>query len=130
MPAKKQWIEVECCECHVKLMVMPYRVVRFKYCSHACGNKAKARDNRIYNSERQRNKGNGIAYRKWFGRHMHRVVAEVKLGRPLQAGEIVHHIDGNILNNHPDNLEVTSQSRHVKHHFPEMLEARKVKAGY
>lgn len=36
----------------------------------------------------------------------HRVVMEQKLGRPLQRGEVVHHIDGNRANNHPDNLEV------------------------
>lgn len=36
----------------------------------------------------------------------HRVMMEQKLGRPLQRGEVVHHIDGNRANNHPDNLEV------------------------
>ena len=36
----------------------------------------------------------------------HRIVMAQKLGRPLQRGEVVHHIDGNRANNHPDNLEV------------------------
>jgi len=36
----------------------------------------------------------------------HRVVMEQKLGRLLQRGEVVHHLDGNRANNHPDNLEV------------------------
>lgn len=36
----------------------------------------------------------------------HRVVAERKLGRQLLPQEVVHHLDGNKQNNHPDNLEV------------------------
>ena len=38
----------------------------------------------------------------------HRVVASKKVGRWLKKGEIVHHIDGNPLNNNPDNLEVVT----------------------
>ncbi|MFA5379442.1 MAG: HNH endonuclease [Dehalococcoidia bacterium] len=38
----------------------------------------------------------------------HRLVAEQKIGRPLIKGEMIHHIDGNAGNNHPDNLEVVS----------------------
>ena len=50
-------------------------------------------------------------------RREHRVVAEQKLGRPLEKGEVVHHIDGDKLNNHPDNLEVLTNSQHTKHHW-------------
>ena len=46
---------------------------------------------------------------------VHRIVASQKLGRPLTKGEVVHHIDGDSHNNHPDNLMVlTSQSVHSK----------------
>ena len=38
-------------------------------------------------------------YRKLFGRHEHRVVAEEKLGRPLRSDEHVHHKDQNRQNN-------------------------------
>lgn len=56
-------------------------------------------------------------YTKYLGRHLHRQIAENKLGRPLRFGEIVHHIDGDKRNNDPSNLEVLiDQSRHAKRH--------------
>ncbi len=63
------------------------------------------------------NTGEGKSYEKYFGRHLHRIVAEQMLGRPLQKGEVVHHIDENKRNNLPSNLRVfASQAEHVKHH--------------
>ena len=45
----------------------------------------------------------------------HRIVMHNKLGRPLQAGEVVDHIDGDLRNNHPDNLRVfPSNAEHLK----------------
>ena len=44
----------------------------------------------------------------------HRIVMEQKLGRFLESNEVVHHIDANKQNNHPDNLIVLSQSEHCK----------------
>lgn len=69
-------------------------------------------------------------YRKLLGRHEHRMVAEIKLGRPLRPGEIVHHLDGDKHNNSPSNLEIMSQSQHAKAHWREMMDARKLKHGY
>jgi hypothetical protein len=71
------------------------------------------------------------SYPKQNGRHVHRAVAEQKLGRSLQPGETVHHKDGNKQNFAPDNLEVlTGQSAHARIHVAEMLRARKQKHGY
>lgn len=65
--------------------------------------------------EKLSGQGAGKAYRKFYGRHEHRVAAEAMLGRPLRPGEVVHHRDGDKLNNDPMNLEVLpSQSEHTK----------------
>lgn len=64
--------------------------------------------------------GEGKTYSKRFGIHEHRIVAEQILGRKLQPGEVVHHIDGDKRNNSPINLMVLkSQSEHAKLHIRE-----------
>lgn len=42
----------------------------------------------------------------------HRIVAEEKIGRQLLPGEQVHHINHNIQDNRPENLEVTASIAH------------------
>ncbi len=75
-------------------------------------------------SEKRRDTGAGKTYTKRFSRHEHRIVAEIKLGRKLKPGEVVHHIDEDKRNNHPDNLIVfENQAAHAKHH----MELRKAK---
>ena len=54
----------------------------------------------------------------------HQVVMDGVIGRPLQPGEVVHHIDENKGNNAPDNLMLTTQSEHIREHLPTMHSAR------
>ena len=69
--------------------------------------------------------GEGLSYAKIFGRHAHRIAAEIKLGRPLRLGEVVHHIDGNKRNNAFENLMVfASQSAHAAWHAKHDAEKR------
>lgn len=49
---------------------------------------------------------------------LHRHVASIKLGRWLTPEEHVHHIDENILNNDPSNLEILSNIEHILLHNP------------
>jgi hypothetical protein len=75
-------------------------------------------DSAEFRGDVQRGRGDGKSYRKLNGRHEHRVAAEKKLGRPLKAGEIVHHKDEAIQNNISSNLDVLgSQAEHARLHF-------------
>jgi HNH endonuclease len=57
-------------------------------------------------------------YEKYLGKHKHRIVAEIMLGRKLTPSEVVHHIDGDKSNNSPKNLKVfKNQSEHLKEHL-------------
>lgn len=57
--------------------------------------------------------------------YVHYIVAEQILGRPLLAGEWVHHKDQNKTNNHPDNIMVFASnedhSRFHAYHLDESL---------
>ncbi len=46
----------------------------------------------------------------------YRYIMEQKLGRLLLPKEIVHHIDGNKMNNNPDNLELMTNKEHCSYH--------------
>lgn len=46
----------------------------------------------------------------------HRHIMETYLGRPLEKGEVVHHIDYNRANNDIGNLRVMTNSDHVRLH--------------
>lgn len=51
---------------------------------------------------------------------LHRHIMEEFLGRKLSSNEVVHHKDGNKLNNNIDNLEVLTRSEHLKKHYKEI----------
>lgn len=43
----------------------------------------------------------------------------IRIGRCLKSNEVVHHIDGDRLNNDPGNLEVMTRAEHARHHAEE-----------
>lgn len=48
---------------------------------------------------------------------LHRLIAEARTGEYLPPNLVVHHKDGDPLNNHWDNLQITTQSEHMKEHL-------------
>ena len=104
--------EISCLNCGKYHVVSKYRE-NPQFCSVKCGS--------IYTSttrgDVQRGKGfNPKTYTKYRGKHLHRQVMEMGLGRTLLKNEIVHHIDGNTKNNKPTNLQVVTREEHGRIH--------------
>lgn len=140
-------VTVHCSWCGNSIQKYPSQVKENSYCSNGCRSKHLSKKhnpegyrrhphlaelNRKLNPDRMtletRKKlrtarlgsGEGKSYEKLFGKHLHRIVAEEKLGRKLLPGEVVHHIDGNKRNNDPGNLMVfSSQEEHAAWHVKE-----------
>jgi len=57
----------------------------------------------------------------------HRLVMEEKIGRYLNKEELIHHINGNKIDNRPENLEIVSKGGHVTKHFEAIKEVDRLK---
>ena len=124
-------VDLTCRECGAAFRVQPCRARKAKYCSYHCHQVGEGRKGGRVRGEQKKAESCGKAYTKTNGRHTHRIVAEKKLGRALASSEVVHHVDGNKLNNDPENIEVLpGQADHVRIHIQEMLAKRKQVHGY
>jgi hypothetical protein len=92
---------------------------KHRFCSKKCEAEFKK-----LNNTRQSWKGGSISpttgykYIKIDGKDIgeHTLVAELKIGRRLREGEVVHHINGNKTDNRPENLVVMTNEEHVALH--------------
>jgi len=57
----------------------------------------------------------------------HRLIMEEKIGRYLNKEELVHHINGNKIDNRSENLEIVSKGGHVTKHFEAIAEVDRLK---
>lgn len=58
---------------------------------------------------------------------IHRVIMSKHLGRELSPDEVVHHKDGNKLNNDVSNLELMTRAEHINHHRDDLIESKRSK---
>jgi len=131
---RKGWITLQCEDCGIIRTVRRNTAILAKaeHPCRACSNKrngvlklgrpswnaGKRFEPKKLGSEYINRFGYVMVYMGRYGRKdkyllKHRMVAEQMLGRPLNEGELVHHIDGNKTNNEPENLFVC---RDMSHH--------------
>jgi len=119
---KTTWISCLFCNTDFKININSSRI----YCSPKCRYDAAKRDGSTYvgvNGYRYikvHNHPNGAQSNYWMLEHRH--IMEQSLGRYLTIEETVHHKDGNKLNNSLDNLEILSNSEHVKLHYAKQVQ--------
>lgn len=82
-------------------------------------------ERRAESRRRNLGKGENRSYKKVYGKHQHRIAAEMKIRRALDPGEVVHHINGIKTDNRPENLEVMTRSQHTSMHTKEYWRKRK-----
>ena len=87
-------------------------------CSKRCANTLNGPASPTYQLIKARKgTGNGTSYRSGKNQKLeHQNIMEKKIGRPLQPGEVVHHINGDKGDNQLMNLRLMSASDHTKLH--------------
>lgn len=114
-------IEIICKQCRHIFIISPHEIKRIrkdtgevferKYCSVKCSNKSHYKGGFI----------NKYGYKMISidGKNKleHRYIIEKHLGRTLKKTEHIHHINGNKLDNRIENLQIMTNSQHLKNEW-------------
>lgn len=115
-----------CSNCGNKFEDYRHNKTDFVFCSQKCSKEFQKGENAFSF------KGGSITYQgykanKIKGKYVleHRTIIEKSLGRKLAKDEVVHHKDGNKLNNTISNLQLMKKRDHDKLHLERIRERRK-----
>jgi endogenous inhibitor of DNA gyrase (YacG/DUF329 family) len=102
-----------CPHCKKEFRKYPDGVARI-YCSMKCYNGIRSKNLPSYEYPKKEKKN--YKMKKINGKQIyyHRWVVEQHLGRKLTRSEVVHHINGDPHDNRIENLQIMSQSEHIK----------------
>lgn len=130
--SRKKRIKIVCRTCKKVLYIKKSRANKVKYCSTAClaedyKIRLKGRNNPNWRNESWKKKKRNYRYihlpdhpyANTRGKVLlHRHVMEIKIKRFLFAREVVHHINGDIQDNRPENLKLFKNNKdHVIYEF-------------
>ena len=118
-----------CLICQSPFKVSPSGLSYRKTCSKECDAKWRRQSGRYSGKNNPAYKGGVAIYKHSHGQNYkllrgqsgkiyeHRYIMEQVLGRKLERWEEVHHINGNTLDNRPDNLYVFDKRHHSRFHL-------------
>lgn len=109
-------INLTCQNCGKPFTIPPYKLGRAKYCSRPCANsgmlnRPNPKKQKPVNEMRARYFKTRVDGKQVS---VHRHLMEQKLGRALLVTEVVHHINGNKLDNRIENLMLMNVSEHSR----------------
>lgn len=121
---KKTSVLCKCDNCgkEIRKIMSDYKEHDKHFCGRSClGDNFKGEGNPSWNNGTSEQNGykmvrDPVSNKTKYKRE-HRKVMETILGRTLLESEIIHHKNGNKMDNRPENLEVMTRSEHQKLHW-------------
>ena len=105
-----------CKNCAKSYTPSRYKIKTSRFCSIKCRQKGNGTSGSRKHANLTRGRGKSNNYIKFQSGHLHRHIAEKKIGRTLKKNEIVHHLNGNKHNNKPSNLIIMTNAAHSRLH--------------
>ncbi len=105
--------------------VRPPKHRRQRFCSHACGRKRGAENNKFNGGLCRRADGRWVIWcRDGSLLYFYRGMLAAHIGRLLTSQEIVHHINGDPSDDRIENLEIVTRAEHMNMHRAELMAGR------